>query len=154
MGIAFGKRPVLALACDLRVTARGTRFGMLEPGRPDARPDGTQLLPRVVGPSKAKELIFTAGQVDADEALRIGLVNQVVEDGDLESTVTALAEHLAGQPPIAMRWSKQAVDAAGRLPVREVAFEHRGQARSVGSADFQEAIAAFREGRPPVYTGT
>jgi enoyl-CoA hydratase/carnithine racemase len=155
-GYAFGAGFQLALACDLRVAARGTRFGMLE-AKYGLMPDltGTQFLPRVVGPSKAKELIFTAAQVDANEALRIGLVNQVVDDGELESTVEALAERLAGQPPIAIRWAKQAVDAAGRLPVREgLRFEHRGQAECVGSADFQEAIAAFREGRPPVYSGS
>jgi enoyl-CoA hydratase/carnithine racemase len=155
-GYAFGAGMQLALACDLRVAARGTRFGMLE-AKYGLMPDltGTQFLPRVVGPSKAKELIFTAGQVDADEAWRIGLVNRVVQDEELESTVTALAEHLAAQPPIAMRWSKQAVDAAGRLPVREgLRYEHQGQAACVGSADFQEAIAAFREGRAPMYSGT
>ncbi|HZQ58966.1 MAG TPA: enoyl-CoA hydratase/isomerase family protein [Acidimicrobiales bacterium] len=155
-GYALGAGMQLALACDLRVAARGTKFGMLE-ATYGLMPDltGTQLLPRVVGPSKAKELIFTAAQVDADEALRIGLVNQVVDDGALEETVTALATKLAGQPPIAMRWAKQAVDAAGRLPLREgVRFEHRGQAECVTSNDFREAIAAFREGRPPAFTGT
>jgi len=155
-GYAYGAGMQLALACDLRVTSRGTRFGMLE-AKYGLMPDltGTQFLPRVVGPSKAKELVFTAAQIDAEEALRIGLVNRVVEDAELEASVEVLAEHLAGQPPIAIRWAKQAIDAAGSMPVREgVRFEHRGQAACVGSADFREAIAAFREGRPPVFTGT
>ena len=155
-GHALGAGLQLALACDLRVAARGTRFGMLE-ATYGLMPDltGTQLLPRVVGPAKAKELIFTAATVDADEALRIGLVNQVVEDGALEGAVGRLADRLAAQPPIAIRWAKQAVDAAGRLPLREGArYEQRGQAECVASNDFREAIAAFREGRPPAYTGT
>ena len=155
-GYALGAGLQLALACDLRVAAHGTRFGMLE-ATYGLMPDltGTQLLPRLVGPSKAKELIFTAAQLDADEALRIGLVNQVVDDTVLDETVGALAAKVAGQPPIAVRWSKQAVDAAGRLPLREgVRFEHQGQAECVASDDFREAVTAFREGRPPLYTGT
>jgi enoyl-CoA hydratase/carnithine racemase len=155
-GYALGAGMQLAVACDLRVAARGTRFGMLE-ATYGLMPDltGTQLLPRVVGPSKAKELLFTAGQVDADEALRIGLVNQVVDDDALEDVVGALADRLAAQPPIAIRWTKQAVDAAGRLPLREgLRFEQRGQAQCVGSNDFREAIAAFQEGRRPRFTGT
>jgi len=155
-GYAYGAGMQLALACDLRVAARGTRFGMLE-AKYGLMPDltGTQFLPRVVGPSKAKELVFTAAQVDADEALRIGLVNRVVEDAELDANVEALAEQLAGQPPIAIRWAKQAIDAAASMPVRDgLRFEHRGQAACVGSGDFREAIAAFREGRPPHFTGT
>ncbi len=155
-GHALGAGMQLALACDLRVAARGTRFGMLE-ATYGLMPDltGTQLLPRVVGPSKAKELIFTAAKLDADEAMRIGLVNQVVDDDALEQTVEGLASRLAAQPPIAIRWAKQAVDAAGRLPLREgLRYEQRGQARCVTSNDFREAIAAFTEGRQPVYTGT
>jgi enoyl-CoA hydratase/carnithine racemase len=155
-GHALGAGLQLALACDLRVAARGTRFGMLE-ATYGLMPDltGTQLLPRAVGPAKAKELIFTAATVDADEALRIGLVNQVVDDAALEEAVGRLADRLAAQPPIAIRWAKQAVDAAGRLPLREgVRYEQRGQAECVASNDFREAIAAFREGRPPAFTGT
>src|SRR4029077_4279891 len=114
-----------------------------------------QLLPRVVGPSKAKELIFTAAKIDADEALRIGLVNRVVDDAALEDEVSRLASQLAEQPPIAIRWSKQAVDAAGRVPLREgVRYEHRGQAECVASNDFREAVLAVQEGRRPVFTGT
>jgi enoyl-CoA hydratase/carnithine racemase len=155
-GYALGAGMQLAVACDLRLAARGTRFGMLE-ARYGLMPDltGTQLLPRLVGPSKAKELIFTAAQVDADEALRIGLVNRVVDDDALEGAATDLAEELAAQPPIAIRWSKQAVDAAGRLPLREgLRFEQRGQAQCIASNDFGEAIAAFQERRRPSFTGT
>jgi enoyl-CoA hydratase len=155
-GHALGAGMQLAVACDLRVAAAGTRFGMLE-AKYGLMPDltGTQLLPRVVGTAKAKELIFTAAQIDADEALRIGLVNQVVADDELEATVEALAEKLAGQPPIAIRWAKQAVDASATLPVREgLRFEHRGQAECIASADFREAIGAFMEKRPARFTGS
>jgi len=154
-GYAFGAGLQLSLACDLRIAATGTAFGMLE-AKYGLMPDltGTQMLPRLVGPAKAKELIFTAARIDADEALRIGMVNRVVDDADLEPAVEALAQQLAGQPPIAVRWSKKAVDAAGHLPLREgLRFEHEGQSECLSSSDFQEAIGAFIEQRPAHFTG-
>jgi enoyl-CoA hydratase/carnithine racemase len=116
---------------------------------------GTQLLPRVVGPAKAKELIFTGARIDAAEAARIGLANQVVPDADVERAAAELAERLGGQPPISIRWSKQAVEAATRTPLREgLRFEQRGQAECIASADFREAIGAFIEKRTATFTGT
>src|SRR6185295_8976925 len=95
-GYALGAGLQLALACDLRIVARGTKLGALE-FRYGLLPDlgGTAWLPRLVGAAKAKELIFTAAQIDADEALRIGLANRVVEDADLEREAGALAETIA-----------------------------------------------------------
>ena len=154
-GHALGAGLQLALACDLRVASEGTRLGLLE-ARYGLMPDltGTQILPRIVGPAKAKELIFTAAVIDADEALRIGLVNRVVPDAELEAAVGELAEQVAAQPPIAVRGAKRAVDAAAGVPVRDgVRHEQRGQAECIASADFREAISAFRDGRPPDYTG-
>lgn len=76
-------------------------------------------------------------------------------DGELEDAATKLAEHLAAQPPIAIRWSKQAVEAATTMPVREgLRFEHKGQSECLGSADFREAIGAFLEKRPATFTGS
>ncbi len=155
-GHALGAGMQLAVACDLRIAARGTTFGMLE-AKYGLMPDltGTQLLPRVVGPAKAKELVFTADRIDADEALRIGLVNRVVDDDELEEAVGALAERLAAQPPIAIRWAKRAIDASTTMPVREgLRFEHEGQTECLRSADFKEAIGAFLEKRAPDFTGT
>jgi len=92
-GYALGAGLQLALACDLRVAARTTQLGALE-FRYGLLPDlgGTAWLPRLVGPARAKELVFTAARIDAEEALRIGLVNRVVEDAELDSAVGALAE--------------------------------------------------------------
>ena len=154
-GYALGAGFQLALACDLRVAAAGTRFGMLE-AKYGLMPDltGTQMLPRLVGPAKAKELIFTAAQIDADEALRIGVVNRVVGEDELDAAVGALADQLAAQPPLAIAGAERAVDAGGHLPLREaLRFEHRGQAACVASRDFAEAIAATVEQRAPVFTG-
>jgi enoyl-CoA hydratase/carnithine racemase len=155
-GHALGAGMQLAVACDLRVVGEGTTFGMLET-KYGLMPDltGTQLLPRVVGPAKAKELIFTGARIDAAEAARIGLANQVVPDADVERAAAELAERLGGQPPISIRWSKQAVEAATRTPLREgLRFEQRGQAECIASADFREAIGAFIEKRTATFTGT
>jgi enoyl-CoA hydratase/carnithine racemase len=152
-GYALGAGLQLALACDLRVTARGTKLGVLE-FRYGLLPDlgGTAWLPRLVGPAKAKELVFTAALIDADEALRIGLVNQVVEDAQLDLLVSGLAETIAAQPPLAVRHAKRALDAFGD-PARSLELAAIGQAACLRSEDFVEAGRAFVEGRRPVYRG-
>jgi enoyl-CoA hydratase/carnithine racemase len=154
-GHALGAGMQLALACDLRIVARGAQFGLLE-HRYGLLPDlgGTQRLPRLVGVGKAKELIFTAQQIDAEEAQRIGLVEQLVDDAALEQTVTELAERIAAQPPLAVRGAKRAVNAALDLPAREgLRLEAEGQAACLRSQDFKEAIHAFLERRAPQYLG-
>jgi enoyl-CoA hydratase/carnithine racemase len=152
-GYALGGGLQLALACDLRIAARGTKLALPE-HRYGLLPDlgGTYWLPRIVGPARAKELIFTGETIDADEALRIGLVNRVVDEADLEPAVTALAEKIAGQPPIAVRGSKRAVDQAFYQSLGEGLQEAAvGQAECIRSADFLEAMSANLEKRPPSY---
>jgi enoyl-CoA hydratase/carnithine racemase len=152
-GYALGGGLQLALACDLRIAARGMKLGLLE-HKYGLLPDlgGTYWLPRIVGPAKAKELIFTAETVDADEALRIGLVNRLVDDEELEAAVTALAERIAGQPPIAVRGTKRAIDRAAAQSIGEGLREAAvGQAECIRSADFLEAVTANLEKRTPAY---
>jgi enoyl-CoA hydratase/carnithine racemase len=156
-GYAFGAGLQLALACDVRVVARGTRLGLLE-HQYGILPDlgGTQRLPRLVGPSKALQLIVTAARIDTDEAERIGLADVVVADDELETAAGTLADTIAAQPPLAVRGAKRAVQAAGSgLSVRDgLVVEAEGQAVCLRSDDMREAIAAFVEQRPPVYRGT
>jgi enoyl-CoA hydratase/carnithine racemase len=152
-GYALGAGLQLALACDIRVFARGTSVGLLE-HKYGIMPDlgGTQRLPRVVGAGKAKELIWTAARIDADEAFRIGLCERLVDDGDLETEVTALATRIASQPPLAVQGAKRAVDAAGRLPVAEgLVIEAEEQKICLQSDDMREAITAFVEQRDPKF---
>jgi enoyl-CoA hydratase len=152
-GYALGAGLQLALACDLRVIAEGTKVGLLE-FKYGILPDlgGTQRLPRLVGPGKAKELIFTATQIDADEALRIGLVERVVPDAELEPTVRGLATTIAAQPPLAVQGAKRAVNVAGTMSTRDgLRVEAEGQAACLRSDDMKEAIAAFVEQRAPNY---
>jgi len=152
-GYALGGGLQLALACDLRIAARGTKLALPE-HKYGILPDlgGTYWLPRIVGPAKAKELILTAETIDAEEAHRIGLVNRLVDDADLETEATALADRIAGQPPIAVRGTKRAVDQAYNQSLgeglREAAVR---QAECMRSADFLEAVKANLEKRAPNY---
>jgi enoyl-CoA hydratase/carnithine racemase len=152
-GYALGGGLQLALACDLRIATHGTKLALPE-HKYGLLPDlgGTYWLPRIVGPAKAKELIFTAESIDAEEALRIGLVNRLVDEADLESAVTALAERIAGQPPIAVRGAKRCVDQAYHQSLGEGLREAAvGQAECIRSADFLEAAQANLQKRAPVY---
>jgi len=154
-GYALGAGLQLALACDIRVFARGTSVGLLE-HKYGILPDlgGTQRLPRVVGAGKAKELIWTAGRIDADEAYRIGLCERLVDDDALDAEVTALAGRIAAAPPLAVQGVKRAVEAAGRLPIAEgLVVEAAAQSVCLRSDDMREAISAFAEQREPDYTG-
>ncbi len=152
-GYALGAGLQLALACDMRVVARGSTLGLLELTY-GIMPDlgGTQRLPRLVGPGKAKEMVFTAAKIDAEEAFRIGLAEQLVDDAELESAVTALATAIAGQPPLAVEGAKRAINASTEVPMHEgLRIEAEAQSRCLQSADMREAITALAEGRAPDY---
>ena len=153
-GYALGAGLQLALACDIRIVARGTKLGLLE-FKYGIIPDlgGTQRLPRLVGPGKAKELIFTAARIDAEEAGRIGLAEHVVADEELEEIAGDLAREIAAQPPLAVRGAKRAVNAAmsGETVRDGLLVEAEAQSECLRSEDMKEAITAFVEGRPPIY---
>ena len=155
-GYALGAGLQLALACDIRVFARGTKVGLLE-HKYGILPDlgGTQRLPRVVGASKAKELIWTAARIDADESYRIGLCDRLVDDADLEIEVTALAATIAAQPPLAVQGAKRAVEAVGPLAGRRRTRRRgRGAERSASqSDDMREAITRVRRAARPRLQG-
>jgi enoyl-CoA hydratase/carnithine racemase len=109
-GVATGAGMDMALMCDLRYAARSARFAEtylrvgLVPGA-----GGAHFLPRLVGVAKALELFFTGDFVDAEEALRIGLVNKVFADGSLMAEVEAIAARIAKAPPLAVRMIKRAI---------------------------------------------
>lgn len=152
-GYALGAGLQIALACDIRIFAHGTSAGLLE-FKYGIIPDlgGTQRLPRIVGPGKAKELIFTAARIDADEAYRIGLCEQLVPDEELEEAAGVLAGRIAAQPPLAIRAAKRAVNASFDLPIADgLRVEAEGQGVCLPSEDMREAIAAFLERRDPQY---
>jgi enoyl-CoA hydratase/carnithine racemase len=154
-GHAYGAGLQLALACDFRIFAEGTRAGLLEM-RYGILPDmgATVRLPRIVGESRARELILLGEVIDAAEALRIGLANRVVADGDLEAAAAELAGRLAAQPPMAVRGARRAINAAWHHnPEESLRLAVVEQIRCLESEDFKEARQALVEGRSPQWRG-
>ncbi|MHC5210194.1 MAG: enoyl-CoA hydratase-related protein [Planctomycetota bacterium] len=156
-GVAYGGGLELALACDLRVAADTARMGLTETSLaiiPGA--GGTQRLPAVVGVARAKELIFTARRLPADEALSLGLVNAVVAPSGLVAHATELARSIAANGPLAVAAAKAAIDQTDLgAPLGERLDGERALylERVLPSADRLEALAAFREKRKPEYRG-
>jgi enoyl-CoA hydratase/carnithine racemase len=152
---ALGGGLELALCCDLRVADERAKLGLPEvrlgvmPGS-----GGTQLLPRVVGLAKAKELILTGGIIDAYEAERIGLVNRVVPAGTALEVAIGLAETIASRGPVAVQEAKRVLDAGADLPLDEgLARELEASERIFSSEDMLEGARAFFEKRQPKFNG-
>ncbi|MEM9379972.1 MAG: enoyl-CoA hydratase-related protein [Planctomycetota bacterium] len=155
-GFAFGGGAELMLACDLRIAAEEATFGLTEttlaiiPGA-----GGTQRLPRLIGASRAKDLILTGRKLDAAEAERIGLVNRVVPRADLEAAARKLADTIASNGPVAVRAAKEAIDRGTEAPIGEgLAIEATCYDKVLPTQDRLEALAAFAEKRRPNYTGS
>jgi enoyl-CoA hydratase/carnithine racemase len=154
-GPAAGAGCNLALACDLRIAATSATFtqSFVKIG---FHPDwgGTYFLPRLVAPNKACELFFLGNTIDAQEALRLGLVNWVVPDTDLEAETRKLAERLRDAPPISIAAAKQAVYLSGTQSLEEMLrYEVDAQMRCFESRDGKEGVRAFLEKRDPRFTG-
>jgi enoyl-CoA hydratase/carnithine racemase len=113
----------------------------------------TEWLTRLIGPSKTKELMFTAAQIEADEALRLGIANRLVANNELESATEALANQLAAAPPLAVKHVKEAVNAAYEPGGKSATMALQGQMECLRSQDFREAGKAFLEKCEPVYQG-
>ena len=152
-GFCLGGGFELALACDLRVASIKAKFGLPEinlgliPGG-----GGTQRLAKVVGLAKAKELTFTGEMIDAEEALRLGLVNKIVPSEQLMTEVRRLAEKLAQKSSIALALAKAAVNQSANI---EGLSAHEGEcfAQCFATKDLSEGIKAFLERRAPKFTG-
>jgi 2-(1,2-epoxy-1,2-dihydrophenyl)acetyl-CoA isomerase len=154
-GPAAGGGANLALACDLRFASRRASIGQTF-NRIGLHPDwgGTYFLPQLVGPAKALELIFTAEMVDADEGLRLGLFNRVVEPEQLLSHSQEFAARLARKAPIALALAKQAVRGNDHTTLAgALALESANQMRCFKTQDVKEGIAAFLDKRPPAFHG-
>ena len=149
-GYALGGGCELALACDLRVAALNARFGQPEillgiiPGG-----GGTQRLPRLVGPARAKDLILTGRQVGAEEALRIGLADRLAGDAGALEEALALAATLAAGPPSALALAKAAIDAGADVPLEAALDEEESRFVEVfGTEDAAVGVASFLEHGP------
>ncbi|MGV9501234.1 enoyl-CoA hydratase/isomerase family protein [Streptomyces sp. NPDC003642] len=154
-GTAAGLGAHLAFACDLVLAAESARFIEVFVRRglvPDA--GGAYLLPRLVGPRRAKELMFFGDALTAAEAERTGLVNRVVPDGDLAGTARALADRLASGPTRALALTKQLVNASLDTD-RATAFAAEAAAQEINmtTRDAQEGLRAFLTRETPHYEG-
>jgi enoyl-CoA hydratase len=151
-GYAFGGGLELALACTFRLATANARMGLPEiklgliPGY-----GGTQRLPRVVGPARALELIMTGRTLDAAEALRIGLVNRLIE-GDPVSQAIAFAREFSGYSLPVLRHARDAVTQAGETPLAEgLRIEADLSTLAYQTRDAAEGMAAFLEKRKPKF---
>ncbi|MFG2889904.1 enoyl-CoA hydratase/isomerase family protein [Streptomyces sp. NPDC048248] len=154
-GTAAGLGAHLAFACDLVLAAESARFVEVFVRRglvPDG--GGAYLLPRLIGPQRAKELMFFGDALPAAEAERLGLVNRAVPDGELAKTAREWAERLAAGPTRALALTKQLVNASLDAD-REAAFAAEATAQEINmtTADAQEGVASFVERRTPTYRG-
>jgi enoyl-CoA hydratase len=154
-GPAIGAGLCLALACDIRYAAAGAKLGVpfVRLGM-HAGMAGTYLLPNVVGAGHARDLLLTGRTVDADEALRLGLVSRVIDPADFDAEVVATAEGIAATAPIASRLTTLALRDGGHADFESgLQWEAMAQPLTLATKDLQEGIRAARERRPPRFTG-
>jgi len=154
-GFCLGGGCELAMACDIRIASEKAKLGQPEinlgllPGG-----GGTQRLPRLVGMGAAFKLLYTGDFIRADEALRIGLVDEVVPAGDVAARAEELAETIAAKSPVALRLIKQAVRTSMRTPLDEgLSQEVSLFALAFASEDMKEGVDAFLNKRKPNFTG-
>jgi enoyl-CoA hydratase len=154
-GFALGGGCELALACHIRIASENAKFGQPEvnlgiiPGY-----GGTQRLTRLIGPGRSAEMILTGNQIDAQEALRIGLVNKVVPLADLLPAAEAIAKTILTKGQLAIRMALKAINVSMETSLSEgLNVEASLFGECCTTADFKEGTKAFMEKRKPVFTG-
>jgi enoyl-CoA hydratase len=154
-GMALGGGCELAMSCDMIIASENARFGQPEinvgviPGG-----TGTQILPRLVGEKKAREMIFTGDPISAEEALRWGLINKVVPADKLRETVEEIIGKLKSKSPAILKFAKLAVNKSLETTLSAgIECEADLFAMCFGTQDQKEGAKAFFEKRPPQYTG-
>lgn len=152
-GYALGGGLEMALVCDMRIASLDAKLGLPEinlgiiPGA-----GGTQRLPRLIGPSRAKELIFQGTIIDAEKALLYGLVNEISEDP--MSAAIKLAQKLTLKAPLAIKAAKQCINMTSKVDLRSgVEFEESAWSSLYATEDQKEGMRAFAEKRKPSFLG-
>ena len=150
-GLAFGGGLEISLACDFRIAARDALFALPEvslgivPGA-----GGTQRLPRLVGPTRAKEMILTGRRITAARALEMGLVSEVVPSDSLMESARSLAREIAANSPLALAYAKAAVDLASETTMEQgLRYETAAIRATLASEDYRIGLAAFAQGEAP-----
>ncbi|MBQ5783819.1 MAG: short-chain-enoyl-CoA hydratase [Bacteroidales bacterium] len=152
-GFALGGGCELAMACDIRIASAKAKFGQPEVGL-GITPgfSGTQRLPRLVGMGVAKELIYTADIIGADEAYRIGLVNKVAEPEALIDQAIEMAKKIASKAPIAVRYSKEAINRGCQVDIdTAIAIEANLFGLCFASEDQKEGMSSFLNKKAPEF---
>lgn len=154
-GFALGGGFELALAADIIIAGENAQFGLPEvkvgliPGN-----GGTQFLPRLIGPNRAKELIFTGKRISAQEAFSLGLVNKVVPTDQVEAEVLKIGTEICANAPIAVRQAKKAIELGLGVDLNTaLAIENEAYNVNLVTEDRAEGIRAFNEKRPPKWQG-
>lgn len=153
-GFALGGGCELSMACDIRIASTKAKFGQPEVGL-GITPgfSGTQRLPRIVGLGIAKELIYTADIIGADEAYRIGLVNKVVEPEELMNAALEMAKKIASKGQLAVRYSKDCINRGVETDIETgIHYEATLFGMCFSTDDQKEGMKAFLEKRPPAFT--
>jgi enoyl-CoA hydratase/carnithine racemase len=152
-GYCLGLAMELALACDIRLAATGTKMGLPET-RLGIIPDvgGTTRLTRLAGPARAKELIFTGRQIEAEQAEQWGMVNYVVPEESLLAKAEELAGEIALAAPLAVGMAKRVIDGLSDLD-RGLLLEGWAQSQLFSTEDFLEGAQSFMMKRPPEWKG-
>lgn len=154
-GVAFGGGLELALACDIRMASSTAKLGLTETALgiiPGA--GGTQRLPRLIGMGKAKELIYTARRLSAEEAYSYGIVEHVVEPQDLLEKAKELAREIGKNAPLSLIQAKTAINQGMQTDISTgLQIESLAYSRLLNTEDRLEGLKAFQEKRSPVYHG-
>jgi enoyl-CoA hydratase/carnithine racemase len=152
-GLALGGGCEITLACDFRLAARHAEIALPEVGLgiiPGA--GGTQRLPRLIGPTRAKELIFTGRRIDAELALAWGLVSQVTAAEELIPAASELATAIARRSPLAVAYAKAAIDVGIESSIEQgLRYETAAVRAALASHDYQIGLAAFTAKEDPVF---
>lgn len=154
-GHALGLGLSIALACDLRLASPGASFGVPDALRGYMPLSGlTQWLPRLIGKAKALEMLFTAEPINAEEALRLGLINRLVQGQDVMPEAEKIAREITSKAPLSLRYLKEAVNKGLDLSLEQgMKLEMDLYALLQTTMDRQEGIQAFREKRQPRFRG-